>query len=74
MCLTLIDINLFKKIEANRLRQTWYKIGLDAYHKKSKAQTGNPAPNMSTTFIGKSSPEELVCRQTPKSALATIVG
>ena len=34
----------------------------------SAAQTGNPAPNMSTTFIGRSNPLLDVCRQTPRSA------
>ena len=34
------------------------------------AQTGKPHPNISTIFIGKSSPEEDVWRLTPKSALA----
>lgn len=30
------------------------------HHSNSKAQTGSPAPNISTIFIGKSSPDELV--------------
>jgi hypothetical protein len=38
-------------------------------HLKSTAQTGRPHPNMSTTFIGRSSPDEDVCRLTPRSAL-----
>lgn len=40
------------------------------YHLKSIARTGNPDPNMSTTFIGKSSPLDDVCRLTPTSPLA----
>jgi len=34
------------------------------------AATGNPHPNISTTFIGKSSPLDDVCKDTPKSAQA----
>ena len=34
------------------------------------AHTGNSQPNMSTTFLGKSKPEEEVWRHTPRSALA----
>lgn len=40
----------------------------DAHHAKSRAHTGNPHPNMSTTFIGRSSAEELECREMPMSA------
>lgn len=32
------------------------------------AQTGSPQPNMSTTFMGRSRPDDDVCRHTPKSA------
>lgn len=39
-----------------------------AYHLKSSAQTGTPQPNMSTTFIGRSSAEELEWRLIPRSA------
>ena len=38
------------------------------------AKTGMPAPNMSTTFMGKSRPEVLVCRDTPTSAAARMIG
>lgn len=38
------------------------------YQLKYTAQTGSPLPNMSTTFMGKSSPDEDLCRQTPRSA------
>lgn len=34
----------------------------------SSAQTGNPQPNISTIFIGRSAPEVLVCKETPRSA------
>jgi hypothetical protein len=37
-------------------------------HLKSTAHTGNPHPNMSTTFIGRSSPEDEVCSEIPISA------
>jgi len=37
-------------------------------HLKFTAQTGSPHPNMSTTFIGRSIPDDDVCRQTPTSA------
>ena len=35
---------------------------------KFKAKTGRPDPNISTTFIGRSNPEELECRLIPRSA------
>ena len=38
------------------------------YHSNLTAHTGNPQPNISTTFIGRSSPEEDLWRQTPRSA------
>ena len=34
-------------------------------HGKPTAHTGKPQPYMSSTFIGRSSPEVDVCRQTP---------
>lgn len=34
----------------------------------SSAQTGKEQPNMSTTFIGKSTPEVLACNEIPRSA------
>jgi len=34
------------------------------------AHTGRPHPNMSITFIGRSSPLDDLCRQTPRSAQA----
>lgn len=45
-----------------------------AHHLKLAAQTGSPLPNMSTTFMGKSSPDEDVCKLTPKSAEASSFG
>ena len=38
------------------------------------AATGRRHPNMSTTFIGRSRPEDEVWRQTPRSAEASILG
>jgi len=38
------------------------------HHLNPTAHTGNPHPNMSTTFIGRSMPDEDLCRQIPKSA------
>lgn len=46
---------------------------LQNYHLKSNAQTGNPTPNISITFIGKSRPLEEVCKHTPRSAQAEII-
>lgn len=40
------------------------------YQLYSIAQTGRLHPNISSTFIGRSSPDDEVCRQTPRSALA----
>lgn len=40
------------------------------YHLKPYAQTGRPQPNMSTTFIGRSSPLDDVWRHIPRFALA----
>lgn len=38
---------------------------------KPFAQTGSWQPNMSTTFIGRSNPDDDVCRHTPRSADAS---
>lgn len=42
--------------------------GKATHHAKSSAQTGSPQPNMSTTFIGRSSADELACSEIPISA------
>ena len=43
---------------------------LQAFHgTHRKMRTGSPQPNMSTTFMGRSRPDDEVCRQTPRSAL-----
>ena len=47
---------------------SWISRLLGTYHEKSRAQTGNPQPNMSTIFIGKSIADELACKQMPTSA------
>jgi hypothetical protein len=38
------------------------------------AKTGNTAPNISTTFMGKSTPEEEKCKQIPRSLAANSFG
>lgn len=37
-------------------------------HANRFARTGTPHPNISTIFMGRSRPLELVCRLTPRSA------
>jgi hypothetical protein len=37
----------------------------DTDQAKFFAQTGTPQPNMSTTFMGKSKPEDDVCKEIP---------
>ena len=39
-----------------------------SHHSKFSAHTGNPHPNISTTFIGRSRPDEDLWRHTPRSA------
>lgn len=48
---------------------TWGNLMLMiSHHSKFKAHTGNPHPNISTTFIGRSRPDEDLWRHTPRSA------
>lgn len=49
------------------LHLSFIYIHIYIYQENPTAQTGKPQPNMSTTFIGKSSPEEDLCKQTPRS-------
>lgn len=66
---------LVKALEANRthLRNNSFKE-FNTENMAKCALTGSPQPNMSTTFIGKSRPEEDVCKQTPKSLLPSSSG
>jgi hypothetical protein len=45
-----------------------YCYNTHIYHGKSMAHTGRPHPNISTIFIGRSNPDEDLCRDIPRSA------
>lgn len=59
---------LHKLVEADVWSASVRKRTLRTYHAKSRAHTGNPQPNMSTIFIGRSSADELECSEMPTSA------
>lgn len=64
--------------ESSPFHLHWMRIPLTCTSSSMQAnllaKTGMPAPNMSTTFMGKSRPEVLVCRDTPISAAARMIG
>lgn len=64
-----------KTIISNIIYSKYSADGEDlAYQAKSKAQTGNPHPNISTTFIGKSNCDELEWSEIPRSADPNSIG
>lgn len=60
---------VIKLLQWTCINTDWKLFNESATHQEYEtAQTGKPQPNMSTTFMGRSNPEEDVWRQTPRSA------